>query len=655
MNPKINLLTLLAVILSFSIIKADVSLPSFFSDNMVLQADEPIPIWGTATPGEKINVTLGKITIPTQADTEGNWKLIFPPLIADTKTEMIIEGKNKLVLKNVILGDVWFLSGQSNMEMELKDCTNLQLALADANYPSIRFFRNAHNLAAEPINNANGSWQTLSPQTAPSLSGVGFYFSRDIFKKTKRPVGLIISAWGGTPAEAWTPKEGLQSKGFTAMLNLAEKQKNANLISLESLSKQAELLEKTKDLEDPVDTPEQQTWALPKTPVKKWKTMSLPQQWEKAGLQIDGVVWFRKEIKLPKNWARKELVLELGAIDDFDTTYFNGIQVGAVGPAVKNWWIHPRKYIIPANLVKAGKNVIAVRVFDNYLGGGFIGEVQEMKISLLDKTGNPISLAGTWAYQVAYGEDRSMFMQNIQHTPTALYNGMVAPFIKTPIKGVLWYQGESNADRAWQYRTLFPTMIESWRKAWNRDFYFYFVQLANFMQQKNETGESVWAELRDAQASALKLPKTGMATAIDIGDANDIHPKNKKTLGERLAKIAGKEIFNIPGEAYGPTYKSSAIETIAIRISFNNAKDLKTTDGQHPTGFAIAGADGIFKWANAKIDGESVIVWNDKIKSPVAVRYLWADNPKCNLVNGAGLPAFPFRTDTFKLTTEGKE
>jgi sialate O-acetylesterase len=298
--------------------------------------------------------------------------------------------------------------------------------------------------------------------------------------------------------------------------------------------------------------------------------------------------------------------------------------------------------------VKKGKAVISIRVTDTGGGGGIYGD--EAKIFLASDEAGKISLSGEWKYKQAVNFREFPSPQSIRNPnrPTVLYNAMIHPLIPYAMQGAIWYQGESNADRAYQYRELFPLMIRDWRKAWNRDFPFYFVQLANYMERKNEPQESDWAKLREAQLQTLNLENTGMAVIIDIGDAKDIHPKNKQEVGRRLALAAEANTYKQKNDFSGPIYRGYKIEGNKIKLSFNYAEGLKSNDGKALTGFAIAGPDHVFHWANAVIEGSEVVVNSPEIKFPVAVRYAWANNPECNLHNGANLPASPFRTDDWQ-------
>ncbi|HEU0252001.1 MAG TPA: sialate O-acetylesterase, partial [Pyrinomonadaceae bacterium] len=404
-------------------------------------------------------------------------------------------------------------------------------------------------------------------------------------------------------------------------------------------------------------------YANPSTPTADWSKMDLPQQIEAAGLLIDGAVWFRKVVELPESWSGKDLFLNLPPIDDHDITYFNGTRIGSTGRETPNSYMVPRKYVVPGSLVHSGRNVIAVRVFDSAGEGGFnrggamsigragAGEAQE------------ISLRGTWDYKVElalepkhpdWGTRPEAVGESNQNNPSVLYNAMIAPLVSFALRGAIWYQGESNAGRAYQYRTLFPIMIRNWRSAWGRDFPFYFVQLANWHASKAQPDESDWAELREAQTMTLREPATGMAVTIDIGDEIDIHPRNKLDVGRRLAAWALAGTYGENVVPSGPLFDRYTIEGDKVRIRFKYSSGLKTIDGGPLKGFAIAGEDRRFVWADAHIQGDTVIVSSPMVPKPAAVRYGWADNPIANLYNKAGLPASPFRTDDWPGVTAAR-
>ena len=639
--------------------RAEVRLPSIIGDNMVLQRGVKVRIWGKANAGERITVTFDRKSVNTVADAQGRWQVWLGPLKAGGPSELTIKGDNVLTIKNVLVGEVWICSGQSNMEWALVNTVDGAEAVAQANYPEIRLFTVEHNTATSALEDVQGRWVVTTPEDAGTFSAVGYFFGREIYQQVKVPIGLINTSWGGTPAEAWTALEALRSSPeLKPILDRYESSLNAGPQTKQAYERAlAEWEEKNLYL-DSENKGEAQGYADPVTSTVDWSKMDLPKQFETAGLLIDGVVWFRKVVDVPATWAGRDLVLNLTAIDDYDITYFNGKKIGSTGRETPNSYMVPRKYVVPGSLVRSGQNVIAVRVFDRAGEGGF-GRGGEM--SLRGAGGEEISLRGDWSYKVElalepkrpdWGSRPEPVGASNQNSPGVLYNAMLAPLVPFSIRGAIWYQGESNAGRAYQYRTLFPTMIRNWRSVWGYDFPFYFVQLPNWRARQDQPGESDWAELREAQAMTLREPHTGMAITIDVGDGDDLHPRNKLDVGRRLATLAlanvyGKEI--IPS---GPLFDRFKVEGNKVRISFKYGQGLKTSDGGPVKGFAIAGADRRFVWAEARIEGDTVVVSTPGIQKPVAVRYGWADNPLVNLYNKAGLPASPFRTDDWPgLTT----
>jgi sialate O-acetylesterase len=653
-----------------------------FSSHMVLQRDRAIPVWGTHTPGAEVSVQMADQVVITQTDDAGNWKVSFPAMPAGGSYTLSISSANELVaMQNITMGDIWVCSGQSNMAWSVVRSANADEEIAAANYPDIRLLQIARKTSAEPVDSFEATWTPCTPESIPNFSAVGYFFGREVHLKTGVPIGLISSNWGGTPAEAWTTLEALgDNPDFAPLLkrrdtylatanvpNIKEKTAAAKTAA-ERWDKKFADLAATPQAPDPL-------WSRTQPDPSDWKEIAVPGKCEPFD-QFDGVIWFRKEIALSDVDVSKAATLNLGAIDDFDAAWVNGKLVGQTDASVTNAYRTNRSYSIDPGLLKPGKNIILVRVVDRFAGGGFSGSAQSINLQLAEST--PISLAGTWTFHV---EQNLGTRPNIPSTRPhniagMLYNGMIAPLIEFPIRGVIWYQGESNAGRAEQYETLFPAMIESWRTAWNQgDFPFYFVQLANFKERNEEPVNDAWAELRDAQTQTLQLPNTGMAVAIDIGEANDIHPKNKQEVGRRLALWALAEDYGItepkgslaslpligkffqqPLTHSGPLYQEYQVEENSVVIEFDHvAKGLQVLDGDELQGFAIAGDDKAFVWANARIDGTHVIVSHPDITSPVAVRYGWSINPEVNLGNSADLPASPFRTDDWPGITDGKK
>jgi sialate O-acetylesterase len=658
--PKLKSIVLIALfIFSSQLVQSKILLPSVFSDNMVLQQKTNAAIWGKATAGKavKITVSWNKINYGTITDASGNWKIkVATPGYGGPYTITISDGE-LLVLNNVLIGDVWICSGQSNMEMPLAGwgkILNNEKEIAEAKFPNIRLLQADHITSNSPINDAkvaNGSWQECSPKYIAEFSSTAYFFAREVYEKTKIPIGLIHTSWGGTIAEAWTSAESLKKMtDFSAAVDKIQKSaKNPSTISYEE---KVQNWVKTITEKDSGYQAGQAKWASAET--TNWKNMTLPTLWEDAALKnFDGIVWFTKKITLPENWKTNGVKLNLGTIDDNDITFVNGVKVGeTVGYNVG------RSYVIPANLLKDGENTITVRVFDSGGGGGVYGEAKDL--NLTNNKIEKISLAGDWKYKVGLdfkNVEAKPYEEDGPNRPTVLYNAMIHPYLQFSIKGAIWYQGESNADRAYQYRELFPIMIKDWRQKWGQgDFPFYFVQLANFMQVDNAPVESAWAELREAQQKTLALPNTGMATIIDIGDAKDIHPKNKQEVGRRLALIALAKTYGQKINYSGPVYQSSKVEGKQIRLTLGNTENgLKSADGTALTGFAIAGADKKFYWAKATIQGNQIVVSSDQVANPVAVRYAWGNNPVANMTSNDGLPASPFRTDTWQGITFAKK
>ena len=654
---------LLLVLIVAGVVRAEVHLPSIIGDNMVLQQGTKVRIWGTAKAGERVTVTFGKNAANTVADAQGRWQVWLGPLKPAAPGDLIVKGDNVLTIKNVLVGEVWICSGQSNMEWPLNNTDNASETLAEAKYPEIRLFTVEKKTATSPLDDVQGHWVVTTPEEAAHFSAVGYFFGRELYQHLKTPIGLIHTSWGGTPAEAWTSHEGLlTSPELKPILDRYESSLNAEPATKETYARALAKWEEENLYVDRENKGEALGYANPGISTGDWSKMDLPKQFEAAGLMIDGAVWFRKEVVIPEHWAGMDLVLNLAAIDDYDITYFNGTKIGSTGRETPDSYQVPRMYVVPGSLVRAGTNVIAVRVFDRAGEGGF-GRAGEMSLRSpnLDLS-KAISLRGQWDYKVElalepkhvdWGTRPEPVGATNQNSPSVLYNAMLAPLVPFAIRGAIWYQGESNAGRAYQYRTLFPIMIRDWRRAWGHVFPFYFVQLANWRPRKEQPDESDWAELREAQFMTLREPQTGMAVAIDIG-GEDLHPRNKLDVGRRLAAWALADVYGEKVVPSGPLFNGFSIEGDKVRIKFKHALGLKTNDGGAVKGFAIAGDDRKFVWAEARIEGQTVVVWSPSISKPVAVRYAWADNPAVNLYNKAGLPASPFRTDDWPGVTASR-
>jgi sialate O-acetylesterase len=642
------LLPLLTIFLCRIAAHAQITLPKVFGDNMVLQRGIKIPVWGNATPGALIVAKLGAIQATAKADQQGKWQIRFPNVKAGGPyvLEIVESGKpaSSIKLKGILIGDVWLASGQSNMEWQVQQAKDADNEIANAHFPKIRFLVVEHSKQVKPQPDIfGGKWKVCDPGNVKDFSAVAYYFARKIHRDQNVPVGVIQSTWGGTPIEAWTSRDMLLTSPIT-------KEKT---LSNDTLA---------PDREDFVQDSLNQIrfWHMVYNPQNNadkivpaagyddagWKTIEMPNAIKDSGVAYsEGMVWLRKKISLPESFAGKTVTINLGHPEMNYSLYFNGQEI------CKNVWnSNPtHSYIIPANLVQRGENTIAVRIAMLW-GGGGLNPADDIYIT---DGSSKISLGGKWVYKKDL-ETALPKILNYQYYPTVLFNTMINPVIPYGIKGFIWYQGESNAGAAYDYRKLFPMLIADWRKRWQQgNLPFLFVQLANYMKTKPFPSESEWAELREAQTLTLSLPNTGMACAIDIGEANDIHPKNKQEVGRRLALIANKMVYKQESIASGPTYQSSLKDGSRIRINFaNTGTGLSTKDAREVTGFAIAGKDKQFYWAKAVIEGNEVVIYSDKVSEPVAVRYAWADNPECNLINSEGLPAIPFRTDEWKGITQ---
>ncbi len=633
---------------------AEVRLPALVGSHMVLQREQPDRVWGWAAPGEAVSVSVGTARGRTTAGGDGRWSVELPAQAAGGPFVMTIEGRNTIRLEDVWLGEVWVASGQSNMEFPLARAAGGAEAAA-APCDGLRLFTVAKATSLRPKDDMSGQWSICDATTAPAFSAVAFFFGQELARSLGVKIGLVHSSWGGTPAEAWTSREALAAEPTLRPMVEDFDAALADPAAQKAFAARLEAWEQANYAQDGVNEGAEKGWQRPQADTTGWATMNLPQYWEKAGLAIDGAVWFRRTIEIPAAWAGKELRLSLGPLDDFDTTYFAGEEIGRTGRETPGYWTAPRNYEVPGHLVRPGRTVIAVRIFDHYGDGGFAGVAPQLSIGPADSSATPLPLAGAWQYRVERtcpparpdfaSQPRSPSVDN-PNSPTVLFGAMVAPLTPIAIRGAIWYQGESNASAAAQYRTLFPALIRDWRRDWGRgDFPFLFVQLASYRRRAEQPGDSEWAELREAQTTALALPNTGMAVAIDVGAADDIHPRNKAVVGQRLARWALADTYGKPVVKSGPLETSFATESDTIRVRFENADGLRTADGVAPRGFALAGADRLWHWARARIEGDTVVVSSPEVPHPVAVRYAWADNPEATLQNRDGLPASPFRSD----------
>lgn len=614
-----------------------------FQDHAVLQSGRRVPVWGTGRDGEKITVTFAGQGISTVV-TNGRWQVWLEPMKPNaTPRTLTIDGDTTCVVSDVLVGEVWIASGQSNMERELgprggqKPIVGGDAAIAAADLPRIRQFQVTQAKSYTPKATVKGEWKVCSPQTAASFSAVGYFFARDLHATRKVPVGIIHSSWGGTPAEAWTSEAGLRKlPDFAGPLSeLKRLVDDPDLVRRKAEARQTAWFERV----DPSSKPGA-AWSAAKLDSADWQPMTLPAYLESSGFpDFDGVIWFRRSFDLPESWDGGDVELHLGAVDDMDTTWVNGEQVG-----MTNGWDKPRVYQVPGGLLKRGANVIAMRVLDVAGGGGIRGGDDAMRL-VFNAAGKAesVPLSGPWLAKASATRQQTGWppgdYSDFPSTPTVLHNAMIAPLLPYAIRGAIWYQGEANVGREKQYRSLFPAMIADWRQAWGQsEFPFLFVQIAPY--------SGMTPEIREAQLLTAKSVKnTAMVVTLDCGDADDIHPADKQPVGARLALAARALAYGEEIEHSGPVFESMKIRGADAVLHFTHAADLVAKDGELK-GFTVAGGDQNFLPAKAEIRGNTVVVSAEGISEPVAVRYAWANVPEGNLYNRAGLPASPFRTDT---------
>jgi sialate O-acetylesterase len=624
---------------------AQVRLPRLVSNGMVLQREQPVRIWGWAKPGEAVSVAFQGKTYRATTGADGQWRVALPAMKAGGPYEMKIDASNHLVLKDVLFGDVWYCAGQSNMELPMRRVRDkYPQEVATANNPRIRQFdvpmRYAFNGPKADV--TGGSWVALSPETVLNFSAVGYFFAKEINAKYQVPVGLIKVAVGGSPAEAWLSADAL--KQFPKYEQQAAPYRDSAAVASIKQRESAAVSDWYKRLHqaDQGEAPGQPKWSSPSYDASAWPTMNVPGYWaDQTPLgMVNGVLWFRKEVEVPASMVGQAGRLELGTLVDADSTYINGQLVGTTA-----YQYPPRKYDFGPGVLKAGKNVITVRLISNGGRGGFTKE----KTYQLTAGGQALDLRGPWQYKLGGTMTPTPGTTTFQYQPGGLYNGLVAPALPYAIKGVLWYQGESNVGHPADYYALTSTLVKDWRSHFQRpELPFLYVQLANINAAKKEPGESNQALVRDAQRRLLALPHTGMAVISDVGEWNDIHPLDKQTVGHRLApeKVAYGDAKVV---ASGPLYQTLKTTGNKTTLTFAGVGSGLEAKGSGPLGgFTVAGADHKFVPAQARIEGTKVVVWSDQVAAPVAVRYGWADNPEgANLYNKEGLPTSTFRTDDF--------
>lgn len=647
--------TLTVFLLSTTCVRADVRLPRLLSDGAILQRETPTEIWGWADEGEKVTVQFGGKNYEDTSKS-GRWSVKLPKQKAGGPHKLIIRGNNTIELSDIWFGDLWIAAGQSNIELPLRRVAQRYPdVIPNTNLPQIRQFSVPLTYAVDNVREdyEKGSWKTAIPENLPEFSAVGFFFAEALWQQYQIPIGILSIAVGGSPAQAWVSEEVLQK--YPHYQAEAEIFKNADYLQ--------KVAQKDKAASDAWYSKAQQhdqglnaltPWHSEQASSQQWQTLNIPGRLKDQKIDfVNGVIWLKKTFELSADQTKsKDAVLWLGVLVDGDETYVNGIKVGSVG-----YQYPPRIYSVPQGTLKPGKNTVTVRLTSYTSNPGAV----EDKTYALDIGGQKIDLSGEWRYKIGMQSGPIPATTTLHYLPGSLFKAKLAPAFDFNIKGVLWYQGESNVERsksphipeklipttssAEEYATLLPDLIRDWRKHFNQsNLPFLLVQLPNFLPAQPEPGESAWADLRQAQAQALKLKNTGMVVAIDTGEWNDIHPLNKKDIGQRLALQARKIAY---GEkslvASGPTVKSVKRKGNQLIVTFNNAGKGIRVDGESPQHIAIAGADKKFVWAEAEVKGNKLVIWNDKIESPVWVRYAWADNPQgANLYNAKGLPMGAF-------------
>jgi len=661
-----------------SSVMAAVTLPALISDHAVLQRSAKTAVWGTAGPNEKITVKLDSASGSTTAGSDGKWRIELDlSKVGPGPFDLVVECTNKITVSDVLVGEVWLASGQSNMEFPVKYTNDAGRTTAASANPQLHEFQVDNKTSPVPLDTCTGTWVVAGPATTGNFTAVGYHFCKKLQEDLAIPVGLISSRWGGTPVEAWTSLDALNT--VPDLKQGAERSKQdleEYPARVQAYAQAVQAWEAQYDRVLPAPT-DPSVYAGPNVPITDWKSVHLPGPLTAEGLPDAGAIWIRRTITLPPDVVVGHQGLNLGVIPGFDTVYWNGVKIGETKPETGGVNAG-RVYDPPRDLSLQGEGVLAIRIAFPAGGATVPGPMKWGSLTLdgdwlgkVEKELPPLTAEAKAAYPKPL-----MKAPSPQNVATYLFNGMIAPLTPYTIKGAIWYQGESNAGRAFQYRTAFPLMIQDWRTRWGEgNFPFYFCQLANFMARKPAPTESAWAEVRDSQTQTLSLPNTGMAVLIDCGDEGNIHPHDKQTPGERLAAIALANTYGKQVPFAGPTYASMMVEGDSIRLTFTHvdgglvAKPLpaeyaptsekpdvkvplvRNVPNSDLEGFVICGEDHVWKWANAKIDNGTVVVRADGIAKPVAIRYGWADDPICNLYNGVGFPAGPFRTDDFPEIT----
>ena len=617
-----------------------------FGDNMVLQRDKLDSIWGWADPGQSVKVEIAEKSASAVAGPDRRWQVKIQPLPVGGPYTLKVIGSQTIELHNVMVGDVWLCSGQSNMQFALQQALNGPEDVKAANNPDIRYFTVSQHATYHHADIPGGSWRVISPETAGRVSAVAYYFARRVQQELHIPIGLVIAAVGGTPAESWTSATALRKlKDFD--VPLAELQRVTDKGG-------PEYGNYVMHWYDSYDTGTKEKWFAPDFDSSGWKAVDVPGGFADLGVpDTPAVVWFRKEIELPDPVPTGRNMVLLGIIEKMDTVYINGREVG--GSA---WVENPRAYFVPPNVLKPGKNTIVIRVLKTQPNGGFMSKAEGLHLVLADKTDIPF--AGKWQAKVSVDarppHPLPIGYQNWPVMPSVLYEGMVAPLLPLSISGSIWYQGEENSERGYEYRKVLPAMIADWRSAFGQgNFPFYIVSLPAYKQRSATPTDDAWAETRESQAlTAATVPDTCLAITVDTGDADNIHPKEKVPVGDRLARCALANYYGKKIRFQGPTLTSVDRHSASIILHFSHADGGLIAKGGKLAEFSIAGDDRKWVWGDARIQGDTIVVSSPLVLSPKEVRYAWQSNPATTLFNGEGLPAAPFRTDKWPGITEGQ-
>ncbi|AEI50007.1 sialate O-acetylesterase [Runella slithyformis] len=631
---------------------AQLKLARLFSDHVVLQRQKPVPVWGWAKPKEKVTVTLAGQKQMATADASGKWLVKFTPMEAGGPHQLTVTAKSgKLEVNDILMGEVWLCSGQSNMEWPVQQADNFKVEKKNADFPQIRHFFVAHDVTLQPQSDlTSGEWKICNEANVGHFTAIGFFFARELYQKLNIPIGLLHSSWGGSQLEGWLSKEAMLSHEELKPVaeTLPKTWEEADALLDLKVRKQLLKSDVTPTLAD------EKKYTEAGYDFSKWLNAGSPLgQWDWKGIwMFRGKGFMARTVEISEDMIGQPTVLGLGIQDSFNEIYVNGQLVS------QGIMEGTRRISLPANTWKNGNNQLVVK-FGNmvqlpWYGLGVNGTPEDLLVSTKD---SKISLANGWYLMPSFAEPHT-YNHSSNNVATTIYNGMIAPLVPFAIRGSLWYQGESNAGRAYQYRQTFPLMINDWRQRWNDEFSFYFVQLSSFGAYQNSNQGSDWAELREAQTMTLSLPKTGMAVTTDVGNPNDIHPTNKQEVGHRLALIALKSNYGMDVLHSGPMYESVTFEEDRALVTFDyTGEGLVAKDKfGYLKGFEIAGEDRVFYYAKAEIIGDKVEVYHPKVTKPKAVRYGWANAPEdANLFNSEGLPAGPFRTDDWPGKTLGKK